>query len=130
MVWKLFLLVLFWEITGAAVYWGYITKFMMKLQKLDPKNDELIYEMLEMISFGILDAKKHDGESEDNRDKRIYDQCESFTGEPLLLTHLKAYFMWPKQMALVVPYTQQAYETLKSEYDQGIRTRKEGPVSQ
>lgn len=69
MVWKLFALLLFWEITGAVVYWAYITKFMMKLSKLDPNNDELVYEMLEMLSYGLLEAKKRDDESDAEHEK-------------------------------------------------------------
>lgn len=130
MVWKLFVMLMFWEITGAVLYWSLCIKWMWKIQKLDPNNDEMIYEALDMMSFGIFDTKKRKEETDDQRGKRITDCCENLTGEPLLLTHLKSYFVWPKIIAQLAPFMQEAYETLKSEYDRGIRTRKEGPVSQ
>lgn len=130
MVWKLFMLVLFWELTGIAVYWAYIYRFYVKIRRLDPNDDELIYEALEMMTCGIFDAKKRDRESDMERLKRIVKQGESLNGEPALLTHLKSYFIWPKMLALTIPLINECYTIIKSEYDRGIRTRKEGPVSQ
>lgn len=129
MGWKIIVMLLFWEITGAAVYWIYMGSFLRKVKKLDPKNDELFYELIDVMSFGLLDAKKHDGENDADRDKRILGQSEQIAGESLLANHLKNYFMWPKSMAGLIAFTEQAYETMKSEYDRGIRVRKE-PVSQ
>lgn len=117
---KIIILALAWIFLGVIGYCVTIGRSIVKLIRLDPDLDrfnELFKEAVSRATFGII--PKNYNSDELRRD------FEKMTSLPYSIMVLRDFVLWPASLGTVAPKLDEAIETIKDEYDRGIRIRKE-----
>ncbi len=116
---KILVLALIWFGIGCLVQFIPAMYWLVKLIMLDPhdKDLEVIDDFEELFFEGFLKVK---GE----KDEDIKNNLRDLLGGSLLLAFIRDTMTWPNVIAYAFPKYRGIYETLKNEYDTGIRTRK------
>ena len=120
---KICVLFLVYLAMGYIATWIVFAKSYLKLYKIDPNNEELVDEMLEVACN--LTPLLNGVEIKDKNQEEINDQFDQRLGSNQVTRLFKYLIVWPKALAEVEPYLQEAERQIHDEYDRGIRTRKE-----
>ena len=111
---KICIMLVAWMLFGAAIYWGACIWYAIKVILLNcDDTDELFAEFINLMTHNVLGVRKTD------KAKDIRRMVSCLTGEPVGLSWIKIYLVWPDAMAKVQPRMKEAYEILREKY--GLR---------
>lgn len=106
MLTKISVMILLWIVLGFCMLMGTTIVTAVKIYKLDPKNDHIFDDAEDIMVPRV-----------------IRDIMEKMDKRSSVASYIEMSIEWPKTLALIRPIYKKTYETLKDEYDRGVRTR-------
>lgn len=120
---KICVVFLGWVMIGALISVIRLLIIFVKLQMLDPSNDELVDDFLERVcgSLPVVNEIRFKGKSA----KDVNNQMNKKFGGNNFTRLMEFVIDWPRSLAIVIPPFEEMLRCYKDEYDRGIRVRKE-----